>query len=470
MGRGLVLNMADHGFAVGVYNRTASVTEEFTTSLAAGQEVRACYSLEELVESVTRPRLILLMVSAGTAVDALIDELGGLVESGDILMDGGNSHYEDTERRGRSLAAKGIRFFGVGISGGESGARNGPSMMPGGPKEAYGSVGRILEAIAARADERPCCKYLGPGGAGHYVKMVHNGIEYGFMQVISEAYALLKQILALPNDHLARLFAEWNEGRLESYLIEITASIFGRRDEKTGIHLIDLISGEAGQLGTGMWASQSAMSLHVPVPNIDVAVSTRNLSALDEGREEALDSVGSGHYGSHPAKQPELGTHRSQTKERLTVEDVHDALYSAMVITYAQGFAQLQAASRILGYDLPIQDVASIWQGGCIIRAALLRDIEVIFRKQPALSNLLLSLQMAERVMAGREALARVVCSGVSSGVPVPGLMAALAYLDGYRTKWLPSNLIQAQRDYFGAHTYRRIDADGVFHTDWTEK
>jgi 6-phosphogluconate dehydrogenase len=469
MGRNLALNMADHGFSVAVYNRTASVTEEFGASVGQGQKVRIYYSLRELVGSLAKPRRIMMMVSAGNAVDALIDELGELLEPGDLLMDGGNSHYEDTERRGRSLLAQGVRFYGVGISGGESGARRGPSIMPGGPPQGYEAVGTILEEIAARADGRPCCTFLGPGGAGHYVKMVHNGIEYGFMQLIAEAYAVLKQILGLSNDDLAQVFSKWNEGPLESYLIDITASILGKRDERTGGPLVDLISGEARQLGTGMWASQSAMSLHVPVPNIDVAVSMRNLSALGEERAAVRETLGP-RRGQESVGHSRGGSRESQGKEAVAVEDIHDALYSAMVITYTQGFAQLHAASESLRYGLRLEDVASIWQGGCIIRAALLRDIEEVFREGPGPPNLLISPHMAEQAVSRHEALKRTVRAGISSGVPVPGLMVALAYLDGYRTAWLPANLIQAQRDFFGAHTYRRIDAEGAFHTDWGEK
>jgi 6-phosphogluconate dehydrogenase len=361
-----------------------------------------------------------------------------------------------------------LDFLGVGISGGESGARTGPSIMPGGPKEAYESVRTIFEAIAAKVDGEPCVSYLGQGAAGHYVKMVHNGIEYGFMQLIADSYALLKQVLGLSNDELAAVYSGWDAAELDSYLVEITAQIFRRRDDKTGGQLVDVILGEAGQLGTGMWASQSAMSLQVPVPNIDIAVAMRNLSALEEERLEAKTRLG----GAAPAEEvaARLSPRRAGPvgTRSLKVENVRGALYAAMVITYAQGFAHLQTASKLLGLTLRLEDVASIWRGGCIVRAALLRDIRRAFQCRPGLPNLLLDPHFSQVLVPRRQDLASAIAAGMSAGVPVPGLMAALAYLDSYRAEWLPSNLIQAQRDYFGAHTYRRVDQDGVFHTDWS--
>jgi 6-phosphogluconate dehydrogenase len=468
MGSNLALNMADHGFAVAVYNRTDSVTREFALSLSPGQRVELCYSLERFVESLLRPRKAMIMVKAGSPVDAVIAELEVLLEPGDVLIDGGNSHYSDTERRGKSVAAEGLGFLGVGISGGERGARTGPSIMPGGPKEAYELVRTIFEAIAAKADGEPCVSYLGPGAVGHYVKMVHNGIEYGVMQLIADSYALLKQVLGLSNEELAAVYWGWDAGELNSYLVEITAQIFRRRDDKTSGHLVDLILGEAGQLGTGMWASQSAMSLQVPVPNIDIAVAMRNLSALEEERPEAKTRLrGAAPADEVAARASPLRDGLSRTRG-LKVENVRGALYAATVITYAQGFAHLRAASQALGWTLRLEDVASIWRGGCIVRAALLRDIKTALQCRPELPNLLLDPHFSQAVAPRRQDLASAIAAGMSAGVPAPGLMAALAYLDSYRAEWLPSNLIQAQRDYFGAHTYRRVDEDGVFHTDWS--
>ena len=468
MGRNLALNMADRGFTVAVYNRTESVTREFVTSLAPEQRVRPCYSLEELVTSLTTPRRVLVMVKAGPPVDAVVEELGTLLQARDVLVDGGNSHFRDTERRGVALAERGVGLLGLGVSGGESGARKGPSLMPGGPPEAYEAVRTILEAIAARVDGRPCVTYLGGGGAGHYVKMVHNGIEYGFMQLIADAYALMKEALGLDNDRCASLFARWNEAELESYLVEITADILRRRDDRTGGYLVDVIRGEAGQLGTGMWTSEDAMQLKVPVPNIDTAVAMRNLSDLAEQRSEAARPCGvegSGREVTAPAPRAR-GT--VTPMDLLSVENVRAALYAAMVATHAQGFAQLKAASEVYDYRFELQNVASIWLGGCIIRSRLLRDIAAAFERRPALPNLLLDAELCRAISTRRGDLAWAVQEAAARGLPVPGLMAALSYLDSYRAVWLPINLTQAQRDYFGAHGYRRTDQEGMFHTEWS--
>ena len=456
MGRSLVLNMADRGLRVGVYNRTASVTQELVLRLGPGQQVQAAYSLEDLLAGLVRPRVVMLMVNAGGAVDAVIAELEPLLLPGDVVIDGGNSHFSDTDRRAAALAGRGVRYLGVGVSGGESGARHGPSIMPGGPPEAYEAVRPIFEAVAARVDGRPCVAYLGPGSAGHYVKMVHNGIEYGLMQLIAESYALLKQGLSLDNDQLADVFAEWQGAELGSYLVEITAEIFRKRDEHTGGPLIDLIVGEAGQKGTGMWTSQSAMDLRVPVPNIDVAVSMRNLSAMDGVRRavrEALASQGTSAAASPPA---------------LAVDKVRAALYAAMIIAYSQGFSQLAGASEAHGYGLALREVASVWQGGCIIRATVLQHMSAAFERQPGLASLLLDQELGRAVAARRADLAEAVALGMAARIPVPGISTALAYFDAHVAGWLPTNLIQAQRDYFGAHTYRRTDREGVFHTDWS--
>lgn len=477
MGSNLALNMADHGFSVAAYNRTEAVTREFAAQLRPEQNVRAYYTLDELVASLARPRRVMIMVKAGGPVDAVIGGLETLLDPEDIVIDGGNSHFTDTERRGRSLATKGLHFLGVGISGGEAGARRGPSMMPGGPEEAYQAVRPIFEAIAAQADGGPCVAYLGPGAAGHYVKMVHNGIEYGLMQLIAESYALMKEVLGLSNEELAEVYAEWNEAELDSYLVEITSAIFKRRDVPTGFYLIDLIRGEAEQLGTGMWTSQSAMDLRVPIPNIDIAVSMRNLSALDEERRQAsMALAGPGEWGGEGPSQPTsggralggyAGAGRAQESHPPTVDTVRNALFAGMVITYAQGFALLRTASDALGYALHLADVASVWRGGCIIRSALLRQIKTVFEQSEGTPSLLLDREAAGLVAERRDDLVGAIEAGISKGVAVPGLMTALAYLDAYRVQWLPSNLIQAQRDYFGAHGYRRLDKEGTFHTDW---
>ncbi len=465
MGSNLVLNIADKGFTVAAFNRTASVTDKFVAELQPTQHVQPCSSLEELLGAVKPPRRIMLMVDAGKAVDAVLAGLDPLLRAGDIVIDGGNSYFKDTERRSAALNARGIDYLGVGISGGESGARHGPSMMPGGPRPAYDAVRPVFEAVAAKADGAPCVAYLGPGSTGHYVKMVHNGIEYGLMQLIAESYALLRQGLGLGNERLAEVYAEWQAGELESYLLEITAAIFGRRDDKTPGFLVDLILGEAGQLGTGMWTSQNAMDLHVPVPNIDIAVSMRNLSALEDERAAARQVLGLPGVGEAGAG----GTAGAAARTAgLTVDTVRDALFVGVIITYAQGFAQLQRASAAQSYDLALHDVASIWRGGCIIRSALLRDIRAAFERQPHLPNLLLDPDLSREVTARRVALAAAAAAGTAARIPVPGILTALAYLDGYLADWLPTNLIQAQRDYFGAHTYRRIDQEGVFHTDWS--
>jgi 6-phosphogluconate dehydrogenase len=460
MGRNLVLNMADKGFDVAVFNRTSSVTDTFVSGLRPDQRVQPCDSLDELLGSLKRPRVIMMMVDAGRPVDAVLEGLDPLLEPDDIVVDGGNSHFRDTDRRGAILDGRKVRYLGVGISGGELGARHGPSMMPGGPHAAFEAVQPIFEAVAAKVEGRACVSYLGPGSAGHYVKMVHNGIEYGFMQLIAESYALLKQGLGLTNQELADVYGEWQEAELESYLVEITSQILRRRDEQSGGSLIDVIRGEAGQLGTGMWTSQSAMDLHVPTPTIDAAVSMRSLSGLEQERAEARRIAGAGGVTG--------GTTRESTPPALTVKLVRDALYAGLIVAYTQGFAQLRRASEVQGYGLSLGEVASIWRGGCIIRSALLKAISAVFERQPGLASLLLDPGLSGEVNVRRGALAAVVHAGAAEQIPIPGMMTVLAYVDSYQTDWLPTNLIQAQRDFFGAHTYRRVDQEGVFHTDWS--
>jgi 6-phosphogluconate dehydrogenase len=453
MGRNLALNMADHGFSVVGYDKDHDMVRRLNEE-AADRQVRGFQNLEEFVAALQTPHSVMMMVPAGAPVDAVIHDLLPHLEEGDLIIDGGNSHFSDTDLRGKSVAEKGILYLGVGISGGESGARHGPSMMPGGSEEAYQRVQAIFEATAAKVQGEPCVVYLGPGSAGHYVKMVHNGIEYGIMQLIAETYDLMKRGLNLSDEELHQVYKDWNQTEVNSYLVEITAAIFNEVDEQTGKRLIDVILDEAKQKGTGMWTSQDAMNLQVPVPTIDIAVAMRNLSALKPERREVnhLMDGGSSKYLDN----------RSEF-----IEQVRKSLYAGMIITYAQGFNQLYRASVGYKYHLDLQEVARIWRGGCIIRSALLNKIRSAFQKNPDLTNLLLDIDLGRTVLSSRDALKIVVQTAAEIGVPTPGLMVSLGYLDGYRSAWLPANLIQAQRDYFGSHTYERIDARGVFHTKW---
>ena len=455
MGRNLLMNMVDHGYSAAGYDKDVSKVRALQEE-AKGRDVCAAESMEAFIGSLRTPRAVMMLVPAGPPVDAVIRDLLPHLSSGDLIIDGGNSHFKDTDLRGKTLAEKGILYLGVGVSGGESGARHGPSMMPGGAREAYERVRPILEAAAAKVNGEPCVTYLGPGSAGHYVKMVHNGIEYGLMQLIAETYDLMKRGLGLSDDRLHTVYAGWNQAELNGYLMEITASIFCQADEKTGRRLIDVILDEAKQKGTGMWTSQDAMELEVPVPTIDVAVAMRNLS-IYEGEREAASKTLDG-----PA--PHLEGERADFLER-----VRNALYAATIITYAQGMAQLRAASSAYNYDLNLEGVARIWRGGCIIRAALLEKITAAYHAQPSLANLLADPHLGEAVAARQSDLRAVVRTAAELGIPTPGLMVSLAYFDGYRSAWLPANLIQAQRDFFGAHTYERIDAKGRFHTQWQE-
>jgi 6-phosphogluconate dehydrogenase len=389
-------------------------------------------------------------------VDAVIRDLLPHLQPGDLIIDGGNSHFDDTDLRGKMLAEKGLHFLGVGISGGESGARHGPSIMPGGPREAYERVRPIFEAVAAKVNGEPCVTYLGPGSAGHYVKMVHNGIEYGLMQLIAESYDLMTRGLGLSDDELHDVYARWNETELNGFLIEITAQIFRQVDEKTGRRLVDVILDEARQKGTGKWTSQDGMELQAPTPTIDAAVAARDLSTYKTERETASRLLG----GPSPSFQGERGAF---------LEQLRSALYAAMILTYAQGMALLRVASQSYGYGLDLEAVARIWRGGCIIRAALLEPIRAAYRARPDLANLLLDPDLSAELVRRQGDLRAIVSHAAGLGIPAPGLMASLAYLDGYRSAWLPANLIQAQRDYFGAHTYERVDARGVFHTRWSD-
>jgi 6-phosphogluconate dehydrogenase len=455
MGRNLVLNMRDHGFRVVGYDKDKGQVDALRKA-AEGDQVHAVNDIADLAKAIHKPRAVTILVPAGPPVDSVIRDLLPHLEKGDIIVDGGNSYYGDTNVRAKAMADKGIRYFGVGISGGESGARHGPSIMPGGPREAYDRIKPILEAVAAKVDDEPCVTYLGPGSAGHYVKMVHNGIEYGIMQLIAETYDLMKRGLGYSDDKLHQVYGQWNQTELEGYLMDITAEIFLVQDEKTGKKLIDQILDEAKQKGTGKWTSQDAMDLGVPVPVTDIAVVMRNLSAFKDQRQEASKLF------SDPNRQFEGDAD-------AFVERLRNAFYAAMVMTYAQGMALLQIASGEHGYGLDLEAIARIWRGGCIIRATLLEKIRAAFRRQADLANLLLDKEFAGLVSERAADLRTVVRVGADIGIPVPALMAALGYLDAYRSPWLPANLVQAQRDYFGSHTYERIDEQGTFHTEWPE-
>ncbi|MGX9290100.1 NADP-dependent phosphogluconate dehydrogenase [Bacillus sp. A015] len=454
MGKNLALNIESRGFSVSVYNRSSSKTEEFLQE-SKGKNVVGTYSIEEFVQSLETPRKILLMVKAGAATDATIQSLLPHLEKGDILIDGGNTYYKDTQRRNQELAESGIHFIGTGVSGGEEGALKGPSIMPGGQKEAHELVKPILEAISAKVDGEPCTTYIGPDGAGHYVKMVHNGIEYGDMQLISESYFILKHVAGLSAQELHEVFSEWNKGELDSYLIEITADIFTKVDEETNQPLVDVILDKAGQKGTGKWTSQSSLDLGVPLPIITESVFARFISAMKDERVEASKLI----QGPEP-------TQSADDKQAL-IEAVRKALFMSKICSYAQGFAQMKAASDEYNWDLKYGEIAMIFRGGCIIRAAFLQQIKEAYDRNPELKNLLLDPYFKDIVESYQSSLRKVISLAVEQGVPVPSFSSALAYFDSYRTAVLPANLIQAQRDYFGAHTYERTDKEGVFHTEW---
>ena len=456
MGRNLVLNMADHGFSVAGYDKDQAKVEALRRE-AQQRDARAAADIKEFLALLRRPRAVMMLVPAGAPVDSVIKDLLPHLDKGDLIIDAGNSYFKDTDLRARTLAAKGIQFLGVGVSGGEEGARHGPSIMPGGPKEAYERVRPVLEAAAAKVNGDPCVVWLGPGSAGHFVKMVHNGIEYGIMQLIAETYDLMKRGLGLDDDQLGNVYGKWNEGELNGYLLEITSHIFSKTDEKTGQRLIDEILDLAKQNGTGMWTSQSAMELQVPIPTVDLAVAMRDMSVLATEREQA-----SAIY-QRPIRRVNGDRDRFLTQ-------LGSALYAGVIIVYAQGMALLAVASEKYKYHLDLEAVARIWRGGCIIRAALLEDICAAFHTRSDLPNLLLDPNLSRKVMEHQEDLRRVACQAAEFGVPVPGLMVSLGYLDAYRSAWLPANLIQAQRDYFGSHTYERIDAKGAFHTQWEKE
>ncbi len=459
MGQNLVLNMNDCGFNVAVFNRTVSKVDEFIEHEAKGTQVVGTHSIEELTQSLKTPRRVMLMVKAGDTVDQMIDQIVPHLEKGDIIIDGGNSHYPDTNRRTKSLNEKGILFIGTGVSGGEEGARNGPSIMPGGNPEAWPHVKDIFQSIAAKVEDgTPCCDWVGEDGAGHYVKMVHNGIEYGDMQLICEAYQLLKDGLGLNTDELHQVFKEWNEGELDSFLIEISAEIFSKKDDEDGQPMVDKILDTAGQKGTGKWTAISALDLGMPVTLIGEAVFARCLSALKEERVAASKVlVGPKHSGE-------------ALDRKLFIEDVRRALYCSKIISYAQGYMLLREAGKEQGWNLNMGGIALMWRGGCIIRSRFLAEIKKAYDKNPQLHNLLLDDFFSSLLNEYQGAWRHAIISAIGFGVPTPAFSTALAFFDGYRTERLPANLLQAQRDFFGAHTYERVDKPRgqFFHTNWT--
>jgi len=456
MGQNLVLNMNDHGFKVAVYNRTTSTIDEFLEGPAKDTQVIGAYSLEELVDSLESPRIVMLMVKAGEVVDQYIDKLVPLLSAGDIIVDGGNSLFTDTNRRTVALSAKNLNYIGTGVSGGEEGARHGPSIMPGGNKAAWTTVKPIFQAISAQVDGQPCCEWVGDNGAGHYVKMVHNGIEYGDMQLICEAYQLMSEGLGLDADEMQAIFAEWNRGELSSYLIEITANIFGYKDED-GQPLVDKILDTAGQKGTGKWTGINALDLGIPLTLIGESVFARCLSAQKSERVTA-------------AKLLPKHTRAFSGDKQAMINAIRDALYAAKIISYAQGFRLMREASKEYKLALNYGEIALMWRGGCIIRSQFLNDIKQAYDANPDLENLLLADFFVEAMKKADAGWRKAVVLGVELGIPTPAFSSALAYYDGYRTERLPANLLQAQRDYFGAHTYERVDQPRgeFFHTDWT--
>lgn len=454
MGKNLALNIESRGFSVAVYNRSPGKTKEILEENPE-KKLKGAYTIEEFVQSLETPRRILIMVKAGKPTDDTINQLVPFLDPGDILIDGGNAFFPDTQRRNKELEAKGLRFIGTGVSGGEEGALKGPAIMPGGQRDAYELVEPILTAISAKVNGDPCCTYIGPDGAGHYVKMVHNGIEYGDMQLICEAYQLLKDGLGLDAAELHSIFSEWNKGELDSYLIEITADIFTKVDPETGKPMVDIIKDTAGQKGTGKWTSQSALDLGVHLSLITESVFARFISAMKEERTAASKLL------KGPAAKA------LETDRASFIEAVRQALYASKICSYAQGFAQMRAASQEYGWNLDYGSIAMIFRGGCIIRAAFLQNIKDAYDRNPELKNLLLDQYFSSVIEKYQDSWRKVVATAVTLGIPVPAFSSALSYYDSYRTERLPANLLQAQRDYFGAHTYERVDKEGFFHFQW---
>jgi 6-phosphogluconate dehydrogenase len=456
MGANLARNIASRGVPVAVHNRTTAKTTQFMEDYGHEGDFTGAESTEDFVNALEKPRRIIVMVKAGKPVDGVIEELTPLLDEGDIIIDAGNSHFPDTVRRTAECAENGIRFMGVGVSGGEEGALLGPSIMPGGDPEAYAEVENVFTSIAAVVDGTPCCVHVGPGGAGHYVKMVHNGIEYADIQLIAEAYDLLTRVAGLDAQAIGKIFEEWNTGDLESFLIEITGKVLAKTDEKTGRPLVDVIVDQAGQKGTGTWTAIDALGLGIPLTGITEAVFARGLSALRDERKKASATLA----GPSP-----------EGKEDRTdlVEDIRQALYASKVVAYAQGFAQMRAASIENGWDLDLGAMATIWRGGCIIRAQFLNRIRDAYAEHPDLDNLLMVPYFTEAVANAQDAWRRVVVTATEQGVAIPAFSSSLSYYDGYRTERGPANLIQGLRDFFGAHTYKRIDGEGSFHTRWAQ-
>jgi 6-phosphogluconate dehydrogenase len=455
MGSNLLLNLADNGFATTGYDLNPDRMQALEAAARPSTTVKGATELAQMVQSLKKPRKLMMLVPAGNPVDSAINSVLPHLESGDILIDGGNSFYRDTLRRVAQLQEKGIHFFGMGISGGELGARLGPSMMPGGDREAYQYLKPLLEAVAAEADGKPCVAFMGKGAAGHYVKMVHNGIEYAMMQMISEVYDILHRGAGYTAEQLQALFQKWNEGPLQSFLIEITSDVFRFRDTETAGWLVDMILDEAGSKGTGRWTTQEALNLPVAIPSIDAAVSARILSGARSQRLEAARL---------------FAQKTSAVSKTATLEaELESALFTGFICAYAQGLSMLAAASKEEGMDIPLPAVVQVWKGGCIIRSALLKQLEQAFSQNDTLANILLDKAVAGLVRQHEGGLRQVLLQAIPAGIPTPALSASLAYLDGYRSSRLPTNLVQAQRDYFGAHTYQRTDREGVFHTEWHE-
>jgi 6-phosphogluconate dehydrogenase len=457
MGMNLARNLASHGVRVAVYNRTRRRTDDFMAAYAGDGDFHAAGTLDDLVGLLRPPRAILLMVKAGSAVDEAIDALSPILKAGDIIIDGGNSLFHDTRRRAAATAKLGLGYIGAGVSGGEEGALLGPSIMPGGSRESYAHVEEMLTAISAKVDGVPCCTYIGTDGAGHFVKMVHNGIEYADIQLIAETYDFLRQALGLTPAELAAVFGEWNKGRLQSYLIEITAAVLAKQDAGSQTALVDAIDDEAEQKGTGRWTSQSALELGVPLTGITEAVFARMLSSQKAERVNAAGILAGPAAAGSVHADPAL------------VDDVRDALYASKIVAYAQGFEHLQAGSREFGWNLDLGALATIWRGGCIIRAQFLDRIKEAYAVSPDLPNLMLAPFFQEALASAQPAWRRVVKAAVDQGVPIPALASSLSYYDGYRRARGPANLIQGLRDYFGAHTYHRLDREGSFHTRWAQ-
>jgi 6-phosphogluconate dehydrogenase len=457
MGENLALNMESKGFSVTVFNRTTEVTEKFAAGRGHGKNILPARTMEEFVGALSRPRKAMIMVKAGAPVDAVIGQLIPLLQPGDVIIDGGNSLFTDTQRRCKDLEARGIHFVGCGVSGGEEGALKGPSLMPGGSRESWEIIAPIFRKIAAQVDGEPCCRYMGPDGAGHYVKMVHNGIEYGDMQLICEAYAILKDVAGLNAEQLAETFSKWNKGDLDSYLIDITSQIFRKIDPDTGKPLVDVILDKAGQKGTGIWTLQSAIQRSVVISTINAAVEARIISSRKDERVAAAKIL----------PQPKVRPFKGKT-DRLTAA-VENALYASKIISYAQGMELLGAASKEFNWNLNFGDIATIWRGGCIIRAKFLNRIKQAYKRDLALHNLLLDRYFTRIIKKAQRNWRVAIVAAIKQGVAVPAFSASLAYFDSYRQERLPANLLQAQRDFFGAHTYERIDKPGVFHTEWIE-